>query len=237
MEERLVNVTYCIDVGSIAGGNFGWARITDEQRGAEAVHGDVAEQLRNQLRRDVVDPASHVSIGFESPLFVPLRDQPRRLTAARGRFEHSSFAGGPGSAVLVTGLVQLAYVLEGLQSAVATSQSVFAREPSERLFVWEAFVSGSADPAPNCAGGRHTPHACDAIAAATAAHSWLTGDRPEWARVVGPSEFVDAARGLDLVLAATGAPAIIENVAQWDAAIVQTAKPIGHRASVTAAAV
>ena len=37
-EVRDVNVTYCVDVGSVAGGNFAWARRTDDVRGAGAEH-------------------------------------------------------------------------------------------------------------------------------------------------------------------------------------------------------
>lgn len=228
-----MNVTYCVDVGSVAGGNFAWARVTDDVCGAEAVHelggSHAVIELRERLRADLNNAQHAVSIGFESPLFVPLRDTPTRLTSARGTFEHSSFAGGPGSAVLVTGLVQIAFLLEGLGDRVTTSRTEFDKDRAGRLLVWEAFVSGATEPAPICVGGDHSVHACDAILAATAAHDWLAGRRHPWAHVRGPDDFVNVARCLDLVSAAVGRPAIVADLAAWDAAIIQTAKPQGHR--------
>ena len=169
-----MNVTYCVDVGSVVGGNFAWARLTDDIRGPDRRHelggSHAVIELRERLRADLSDARRSVTIGFESQLFVPLRDTPRRLTSARGAFEHSSFAGGPGSAVLVTGLVQVAFLLDGLGDRVTTSRTEFDSDRTGRLLVWEAFVSGAMEPAPMCVGGEHSVHACDAIMAATAAH-------------------------------------------------------------------
>jgi hypothetical protein len=228
-----VNVTYCVDVGSVAGGNFAWARVTDDAYGSGAEHdsggSDAVTELRNRIRADLSDAERAVSIGFESPLFLPLRGTPARLTSVRGAFEHSSFAGGPGSAVLVTGLMQVAFLLDGLGDRVTTSHTVFDADRTRRLFVWEAFVSGMTEPAPICVGGQHSVHACDAILAATAAHDWLAGRQHPWAHVRGPRDFVDVERCLDLVCAAVGRPAIVSDLVQWHAAIVQTAKPRDHR--------
>lgn len=135
--------------------------------------------------------------------------------------------------MLVTGLVQLAYLLEGLADRATTSRSEFDRDPVGRLFVWEAFVSGALGPfAPPCDPTDHTAHACDAIAAARAAHAWLGGMPPEWAYIRTVDDLtVDVDRGLDLVRTATGAPAIVDDLRAWGATVVQMRKPRPHDAA------
>lgn len=64
-------MTYCVDVGSISRGNFGWARVTDV--GWNVSEGNSAPaSLVEALHRDC-ESDELVSIGFESPLFLPLR--------------------------------------------------------------------------------------------------------------------------------------------------------------------
>jgi hypothetical protein len=141
---------YCADVGSIKQGNFGWARAelpvarsVEEERGgateiAELV-GAVADDLASGLP---------VALGFECPLFVPVPEDPRRLGAARQGDGTRSFSAGAGPSVLVTGLVQAAWVLRELRDRrpnddVLLDWDVF-EAAGRGLFVWEAFVTAEA---------------------------------------------------------------------------------------------
>ena len=72
----------CADVGSEANGNFGWA-VRDLPGGAvevpesgsmRAFADAIVERLRSKRS---------VAIGFECPLFVPLRAEPAELMRAR----------------------------------------------------------------------------------------------------------------------------------------------------------
>lgn len=219
-------ITYCVDVGSVRSGNFGWARVTDtgweigEGTGAAPA---IVERLRNDCSGD--DP---VSIGFESPLFLPLRTDPMELGRARGEWEHSSFAGGLGASVLVTGLVQLAYVLRDAGRPVTSDATA---DQLEELVVWEAFVSGRATASmtrPDCPGGAHGSHACDALVAALEWHGWSAGKplrdgQLRWAR---DFRYGADAHGFDIVAAVTGRAGLIADPASWNAAVLQLPKPM-----------
>lgn len=169
-----------------------------------------------------------MSIGFESPLFLPLRADPADLARARGPWEHSSFAGGLGASVLVTGLVEAAYVLRRVAREV-TSDIDAAGTAS--LVVWEAFVSGHATDemtVPRCPGGDHGAHACDALVAAFAWHHWST-DRTlanGAVRMARDFRFGDDGVGLDLVDAMLGRPAVVTDTHAWNAAVLQLPKPV-----------
>lgn len=219
-------ITYAADVGSVRSGNFAWARISDGEPSASGSGTQALDELRRKIRADVERDEAAVSVGFEAPLFIPLRDASPTLTRARGPFEHSSFAGGPGAAVLVTGLTQLAYVLAELED-IATSDHRDAGDPG-RLYVWEAFVSGSAGDAPVCPLDTvdHPVHECDALVVAKAAHAWLT-DPAASDNVRTPEDFVECDRGLDLVRAVTRHPAVAD-VSDWHVRIVQLSKPTPH---------
>lgn len=219
-------VTYCVDVGSVRGGNFGWARVTDGDW--EVGEGDsAAVRLVEALERDCAGDGL-VSIGFESPLFLPLRSDAMDLTRARASWEHSSFAGGLGASVLVTGLVEAAYVLRD-RSRVVTSDA--ASVDRSELVVWEAFVSGRSTAemtVPTCPGGEHGVHACDALVAAVEWHRWsgglaLSSGAVRWAR---DFRFGRGGVGLDLIAAVLGRPAVVANTAEWTAAVLQLPKPL-----------
>ncbi len=164
--------TFCVDEGSIPNGNFAWARIEGDGwstgEGAEA-----PDSLRQRLMGDLAD-GREVSIGFEAPLFLPLRVDPSKLTAKRAGWERAAFSAGAGAGALVTGLMQAAWVLSAVGRDVTTSP----RAASGRLLVWEAFVFGSETTdtrQPTCPGGVHGPHACDALVAVSEAHRWRRG--------------------------------------------------------------
>lgn len=90
-----------------------------------------------------------LALGFEAPMFVPMRHDPSKLTRARdgecGDFGNRPFSAGAGATVLVTGLVVVSYVLSRLRAEVSGAQATldwrapFCR-PGQSL-VFEAFVS------------------------------------------------------------------------------------------------
>lgn len=131
----------CADVGSVPNGKFGWWAGHDAQ-------GSLPSDLVAWLTRALNDGLP-VALGFECPLFVPLRDDEQRLTRAREGEGSYPFSAGAGAGALVTGLVEVAWVLSEtrrqLHSGVAAyldwQRFVQARSG---LFLWEAFVTGAA---------------------------------------------------------------------------------------------
>lgn len=137
----------CADVGSEANGNFGWA-VRDLPDAAEAVpeNGSMrafADAIAERLRSN-----RSVALGFECPLFVPLRAEPSELMRARAGEKNRPWSAGARCGSLTTGLVQVAWVLDRVRSALPTEPCVcfdwskFEKLPAG-LFLWEAFVSGS----------------------------------------------------------------------------------------------
>jgi hypothetical protein len=78
-------IIYAVDIGSIAQGNFGWARIDPTQDDASVDRGDGTEIC---ALIDALTPGLHaerrgVALGFDCPLFVPIPVDPYRLGKAR----------------------------------------------------------------------------------------------------------------------------------------------------------
>lgn len=93
----------CADIGSVLKGNFGWA-IRDypaplQEVPSEASIIDFADALAQRLQR-----GRRVALGFECPLFVPLRSDPAELTRARSGEGNRAWSAGAGAGALVTGL-------------------------------------------------------------------------------------------------------------------------------------
>ena len=162
-----------VDVGSVKK-NFAWAGLDlpgREPIGEGGRHPEgAATAVLEALGRGV-----QVALGFEAPLMVPVSPigiedgwltlgQARQGEAADGRSR--PWSAGAGSGALATGIVQLAWVLERIGSALPGLRCTTHPQPwlagDAQLFVWEAFVSGPGKPVP--AG--ITQHAADAAAAA-----------------------------------------------------------------------
>ena len=141
-------VIYCADIGSIQGGNFGWARGVPSNRGL-AIRGrtdilELAESVAGDLRE-----RRRVALGFECPLFVPLPDDPMRLTSARQGEATRPWSAAAGAAVLATGLTETVWTLREIRRGLAFDVPPFVnwaafREAGAGLFLWEAMVTGSA---------------------------------------------------------------------------------------------
>jgi hypothetical protein len=151
-----------IDIGK-PGANFGWAMVGDTA--GEGVDIDLCvETLAAALR---IGP---LALGFEAPMFVPLRNDPTRLTAARkgdsGKGMPSRpFSASAGATVLVTGLVVASYILTTLRPLVPEATATLDwRSPPVgpgQLLLFEAFVTNQR----KTADTRHIEDAHLAIAA------------------------------------------------------------------------
>jgi hypothetical protein len=172
---------FCADVGSVRGGNFGWARsqprtISVVEHNSSSPH-DLASAVSDELR-----DGRPVALGFECPLFVPVPDDPLALGAGRSGEGNRPWSAGAGSGALATGLVQAAWVLASIRDRCPAVQlhlgwAAFAAEGCG-LLVWEAFVSASAK------GTSHVHDATIAVGAFSAAlpdptrASTITAARP-----------------------------------------------------------
>ncbi|HUW11846.1 MAG TPA: hypothetical protein VM537_19120 [Anaerolineae bacterium] len=175
----LLLVVYAVDVGSIKkkGGNFAWAR-------AECVSGHVDVSTDTDIDRlvaEVVEDlgAGHsVALGFECPLFIPVRSDPTEFAARRLGEWNRPWSAGAGAARMATGLAQSVYVLRRVrESAEEAGLSVTPTlAPSQftageaNLLLWEAFVSGKS---------KTRSHVGDAESAARLCLCRLQADTPQ----------------------------------------------------------
>lgn len=159
LDSRRSLKVYCADVGSIARGRFGWSA---RSRGTEK-SGTSIEQLALAVARDL-DAGEPVALGFECPLFIPFVADPSRLGCARDGEGARAWSAKSGSGSLVTGLVQVAWLLNSIKHDAEQSHrafldwTAFATE-YRGLFLWEAFVSGASK------RGSHVDDAAAAVAA------------------------------------------------------------------------
>lgn len=110
--------------------------------------GSSLEELANAVAKDVTNGAK-VALGFECPLYVPLRDDPMLLTKARTGQGNRSWSAGAGCGALATGHVEVTWLLERIRTDTPGHFAAFldwkSFEMSEGgIFLWEAFVSGKA---------------------------------------------------------------------------------------------
>lgn len=137
-------VIFCADVGSIKQKKFGWAVSYPggyEETGIEieVFARKIAEQIE-ALRK--------VAVGFECPLFVPVRSDPIAVNSARNGEGNRSWSAGAGTGALATGLVEVLWVMN-------TVSKILGRNPTasfnwadflktESVYLWEAFVTSAA---------------------------------------------------------------------------------------------
>lgn len=153
-------VAVCADIGSVAKGRFGWWASTEDQGAAPS---SLVRFVSGQL-----ESGRPVALGFECPLYIPVADDECELTAARIGEGSRPWSAGAGCGSLVTGLAETTWVLRGLAERASSCRDCyvnwddFARRGTG-LFLWEAFVTGSAK------GGDHVEDARRAVAAFLAA--------------------------------------------------------------------
>lgn len=143
-----------IDVGKPA--NCGWATSD----------GDIGEgSLQPLISRIAMElDKGPVALGFEAPLYVPVRKNFPDLTKARKGEGQRAWSAAAGAQVTAIVLPLLRWTLDQIFSATKTPVSPttnltrLTKEPGE-LLLWEAFVSSSAK------GESHSDDAARAVAA------------------------------------------------------------------------
>lgn len=130
-----------IDVGSPKSGNLGWAI----RKGKLKSHGgDLDEFIAEFARQCDGCPAA---LGFEAPLFVPIRDKALELTKARKGEGSRPWSASAGATVLTVALPVVTYTLSKLRTKIGSYEASLDWKGwgtgSNQLLVWEAFVSGS----------------------------------------------------------------------------------------------
>jgi hypothetical protein len=141
-----MNITVaCADVGSVKSGNFGWAlrdlpgplQETPEEASIQEFANAVVKKLK---------AGRSVALGFECPLFIPVRSEPENLTSARDGESNRPWSAGAGSGSLVTGLAETVWILSEIRMSLP-DEPLVAFEWSEfenakgALLLWEAFIT------------------------------------------------------------------------------------------------
>jgi hypothetical protein len=138
---------YAVDVGSIKAGNFGWAR--GQSQGGIDKEDSRIDMLANFLYDDL-SSGLPVALGFEAPLFVPIREEPGKLTLSRdvdpGGRPWSARAGGLSLGVAT---VQMPWLMRALFARLSHPFPCFFNwhefiAAGTGLFIWEAVVTGKA---------------------------------------------------------------------------------------------
>jgi hypothetical protein len=129
----------------VKAGRFGWFGTDPE---GNSMSGSSIEELASAVSNKITS-GTKVALGFECPLYVPLRNDPMLLTKARIGEGNRSWSAGAGCGALATGLVEVTWLLEKIRTNTPKSVAAFinwkAFENSDNgLFLWEAFVSGNA---------------------------------------------------------------------------------------------
>ena len=152
----------CADIGSVARGNFGWASLSLE-RGRETRSGTDIREFAEFVARRLADSEGKVSLGFECPLWIPVADEPCKLTQARDGERDRAWSAAAGAGSLATGLAEVAWILDYVRQESRDKEAfldwnLFKRVQSG-LFIWEALVTGK---------GKTDSHESDAKAAVDA---------------------------------------------------------------------
>ena len=126
-----------VDIGSPMAGKLGWAVLPSEQTGKDIQ--ELVDLVAEALRE------GPVALGFESPLWVPMRSDVMALTKARQGEGSRPWSAGAGTGVLATGLAVIPFILTRLKDAAPDTEVTldYRNLPNApgTLFLWEAFVS------------------------------------------------------------------------------------------------
>jgi hypothetical protein len=132
-----------IDIGK-PGKNLGW--FIDGE--GHSCGGNDIDECIEAIAQEL--DSGSVALGFEAPLFVPVRQEPMLLLKARdgeclpGQ-PNRPFSAGDGASVLVTALVVVPYVLSELKKKVPSAHGTLSWHPPptkpRKLLLFEAFVT------------------------------------------------------------------------------------------------
>lgn len=143
---------YCADVGSIKRKKFGWARNISSPSKLELCS-DI-ESFAHEITSEL-NAGFPVAVGFECPLFVPIREDPQKVLDGRNGDGNRSWSAAAGTAAIAAGMVELIWVLREIRSGLNRDISAFLdwsrfQQANQGLFIWEAFVSGKAKGESHC---------------------------------------------------------------------------------------
>lgn len=136
-----------IDIGK-PGRSLGWSMA-----GPRTAEGTDIDQCVAELTTVLRD--GPVALGFEAPMFVPLRQDAANLLAARigecgEGIANRPFSAGAGPTALVTALVVVPYVLSRLRAGVPDAKATLNWQSpacrSRELLLFEAFVANQQNP-------------------------------------------------------------------------------------------
>jgi hypothetical protein len=189
-----------VDVGSPKAGKLGWAILPPN---AEVCQG---RDLDDFIER-MADLSAHwpAAVGFEAPMFVPLRREALATLTRRQGEGTRPWSAGAGATVTTAALGVVSYTLARLRERlpVALASVDWRSKPREHgdVLFFEAFVSQAA---------KGEDHAHDALIAAEAARTHLEPDTP------GPSaiEEDDIFSTLGAALALLSMPCLVVKPAQ-----------------------
>ena len=143
---------YCADIGSMqakAGNSFGWAGLSIGPNGQQSSwqRGKDIQELADAVA-DGLNQGAKVALGFECPLWVPVRGDRKKLTSGRSGEGNRAWSAEAGPRSLATGLTQVSWILREIREKSVNAEAFLDWNPygnSEReLFIWEAFVSKEA---------------------------------------------------------------------------------------------
>ena len=142
MQDIPTHIIGAIDVG--APRNIGWAIIDGE----EEIHGNDLDAFIDAFAERTKGKPS--ALGFECPLFIPLRSELSKLTAQRDGENGRPWSAGAGATVPTIGLAIVSYTLAQLQTRMDTTFTLdwTAWPEGNAMLLWEAFVSGANHAAP-----------------------------------------------------------------------------------------
>ena len=134
---------FCADVGSIKQGNFGWAaKLPGDIYLSGTDIDEFAREIADQLQQK-----NKVALGYECPLFVPVRNDPVSVNSSRNGEGSRSWSAGAGTGALATGLVEVIYVFNQLTALLETKPPITfdwsTFEQTASIFLWEAFVTST----------------------------------------------------------------------------------------------
>lgn len=140
-------VVYCADIGSVKRGRFGWARAQTSHP-EEIRFGLSPDDLATAVAADL-STGSKVALGFECPLYIPVRVSVHDMMLARSGEGNRAWSAGAGLAVFTLGAIQVPWILTRVAERVDRKVRGFVdwsrfESALEGLFIWEAFVTGDA---------------------------------------------------------------------------------------------
>jgi hypothetical protein len=136
-------VVACLDVGSAT--NTGWAVLSDGKLRTGTDIETFAVELIEELRI-----GRSIALGFECPLYVPVRANPADLLQQREGERGRPWSASAGATALVAGLAQIRWLMSKLNQGYSTLRGTTRWSQliggESQLFLWEAFVSSEGDP-------------------------------------------------------------------------------------------